>query len=121
MASLFHLGRYARSERQCSFQLGALFILALVFVSMLFAQQAYGQAAAQATIAWNPVTGQVAGYDVYYGLSSGNYTATLNAGNNTSATLQNLSAQTYYIAITDYNSSNNQSGFSPELIIDALT
>jgi len=121
MALLFHLGGCERSERQCSFQLGALFILALVVASMLFAQQAFGQAAAQATVAWNPVTGQVAGYDVYYGVSSGNYTATLNAGNNTSTTLQNLSAQTYYIAITAYNSSNDQSGFSPELVIDALT
>ena len=86
---------------------------------MLFAQQAC--AAATATIAWNPDTAQVAGYDVHYGLSSGNYTSTLNAGNTTSATLKNLSAQTYYIALTAYNSSNVQSGFSPELVIDSLT
>ena len=86
---------------------------------MLFAQQAY--AAAQAIVAWNPDTGQVAGYDVYYGTSSGNYTTTLNAGSNTSATLQNLSAQTYYIALTAYNSSNEQSGYSPELVVDSLT
>ena len=86
---------------------------------MLFAQQAYGQAAA--TVAWNPDTGQAAGYDVHYGLSSGNYTSTLNAGNNASATLQNLSAQTYYIAVTAYNGNNAQSGYSPELVIDPLT
>ena len=86
---------------------------------MLFAQQAY--AAAQATVAWNADTAQVAGYDVYYGTSSGNYTTTLNAGNTTSATLQNLSAQTYYIALTAYNSNNVQSGYSPELVVDSLT
>ena len=86
---------------------------------MLFAQQAC--AAATATIAWNPDTAQVVGYDVHYGLSSGNYTSTLKAGNTTSATLKNLSARTYYIALTAYNSSNVQSGFSPELVIDSLT
>ena len=86
---------------------------------MLFAQQA--DATAQATVAWNADTGQVTGYDVYYGSSSGNYTTTLNAGNTTSATLTNLSAQTYYIAVTAYNSSNVQSGFSPELVVDSLT
>ena len=102
-------------------RLGLSFILALVFVSALFTQQAYAQAAAQATVAWNPDTGPVAGYDVYYGLSSGNYTTTVPAGTNTSATLTNLSAQTYYIAVTAYNSSNEQTGYSPELVIDALT
>ena len=102
-----------------SYCLGLSFILALGFVSMLFTQQAY--AAATATVAWNPDTAQVAGYDVYYGTSSGNYTSTLNAGSNTSATLQNLSAQTYYVALTAYNSANEQSGYSPELVIDSLT
>jgi hypothetical protein len=100
-----------------SYRLGLSFILALVTV--LLAQQAY--AAAQATVAWNPDSAQVAGYDVYYGTSSGNYTGTLNAGNSTSATLSNLSAQTYYIALTAYNSNNDQSGYSPELVVDSLT
>ena len=86
---------------------------------MLFVQQAH--AAAQATVAWNADSAQVAGYDVYYGTSSGNYTTTLNAGNTTSATLQNLSARTYYIALTAFNSSNVQSGYSPELVVDSLT
>ena len=107
------------SSLRTSYLLGLSFVLALVFVSTLFAQQAY--AAATATIAWNPDTAQVAGYDVYYGTSSGNYTTTVNAGSNTSATLQNLSAQTYYIALTAYNSANEQSGYSPELVVDSLT
>ncbi len=105
------------SALRTSYRLGLGLILALV--SMLFAQQAY--AAAQATVAWNADSAQVAGYDVYYGTSSGNYTSTLNAGNTTSATLQNLSAQTYYIALTAYNSNNVQSGYSPELVVDSLT
>ncbi|MGO9689784.1 MAG: hypothetical protein ACLP2X_14750, partial [Syntrophobacteraceae bacterium] len=71
------------SSLRTSYSLGLSCILALVFVSMLFAQQA--DATAQATVAWNADTGQVTGYDVYYGSSSGNYTTTLNAGNTTSA------------------------------------
>ncbi len=77
--------------------------------------------AAQAQLAWDPDAGQVAGYEVYHGPSSGNYTNTLDAGNNTTYTLQNLSASTYYVAVAAYDSNNNQSGFSPELAIDSLT
>lgn len=76
--------------------------------------------AAQAQVAWNPDVSQVAGYKVYCGLSSGNYASILDAGNNTTYTLQNLAASTYYIAVTAYDSSNNQSGFSPELVVNPL-
>ncbi|MFZ0928749.1 MAG: hypothetical protein WAN11_09110 [Syntrophobacteraceae bacterium] len=77
--------------------------------------------AAQAQVAWNPDVSQVAGYKVYYGLSTGNYTTTVDVGNNTISTLQNLSSPNYYIAVTAYDSSGNQSGFSPELAIDLMT
>src|SRR5208283_4178736 len=63
---------------------------------------------------------QVAGYKVHYGLSTGNYTTTVDVGNNTTSTLQNLSSPNYYVAVTAYDSSGNQSGFSPELAIDLM-
>ena len=62
-----------------------------------------------------------AGYIVYYGSSSRNYTSSVNVGNTTSCTLQNLSSQTYYIAVTAYDSNNNQTAYSPELVLDCLT
>ena len=102
-----------------SHRLGLSLILALVLFQCFLLSRP--TAAAQATVAWNPDSAQVAGYDVYYGTSSGNYTTTLPAGTTTSATLKNLSAQTYYIAVTAYNSSNVQTGYSPELVIDSLT
>ena len=92
------------------------FILVMAFASTLFAQQA-----PQATIAWNAGSGAIAGYDLYYGLSTGNYTTTVDVGNTTTTTLQNLSSPTYYIAVAAYDSNNDHSGFSPELIIDLLT
>ncbi len=121
VVSPFHPGGCERSEPQCSFQLGALFILALVFVSLLFVRQSYGQAVAQPTVVWNPDAGQAAGYYVYYGLSSGLYDTAFDVGDNTSTTLQNLTAQTYYIAVTAYDSNYFQSAFSPELVLDSLT
>ncbi len=116
MSRYFTFAKISLQRTSC---LGLSFILALAFVSTLFAQQAYAQ---QATIEWNSdASTTVAGYDVYYGLSTGNYTTTVNAGNNTSATLQNLTSPTYYIALTAYDSNNDQSGYSPELVIDLLT
>ncbi len=106
------------SSPRTSFHLNLSFIVALAFVSMLFAQQVH---AAQVTVAWNPDASQVAGYTVYSGLSSRNYTNTLNAGSNTSATLQNLSSQTYFIAVAAYDGNNIESGFSKELVVDCLT
>ena len=85
---------------------------------LLFSQSA---SAAQAVLAWNADSSPVAGYDVHYGTTSGNYTTTLNAGNSTSFTLANLGAQSYYIAVSAYDSSNNQSPLSPELAIDSLS
>jgi hypothetical protein len=97
------------------------FIIALVFVSMVFAQKASALTTSQCNIAWNPDSGSVAGYDVYWGTSSGNYTNSSNVGNVTTATLQNLSSTAYYIAVTAYNSSGNQGAYSPELVIYPLT
>ncbi len=100
------------------FRPGAAFISALAFVSILFAHPAY---AAQVSIAWNPDTGQVAGYKLAYGTSTGNYANTVDAGNNTSYTLQNLSGATYYFVVAAYDSSGNQSPPSAELAIDSIT
>ncbi|MDR3555728.1 MAG: hypothetical protein P4L55_13300 [Syntrophobacteraceae bacterium] len=77
--------------------------------------------AAQAEIGWNAVSGQVAGYNVLYGTESGNYTSTQNVGNNTTATLQNLALQTYFMVVSAYDSSNNQSPLSAELVVDSLS
>lgn len=116
MASVFHMRGCERSERYC-FQLRVIIILAVISV---FSLCATGYPA-QVIVAWNPDSGSVAGYDVHYGLSSGNYTTTVNVGDNTTTTLQNLSSPTYCIAVTAYDSNNNQSSFSPELVVDLLS
>jgi len=59
----------------------------------------------------------LAGYDIHYGTQSSDYTTTVQVTNPslTSYVLQNLSAGTYYFAVTAYNSDGTQSSLSPEV------
>ena len=58
-----------------------------------------------------PLT-DLAGYNVYYGASAGNYTTKINVGNVTTVTVSNLAAGTYYFAVTAYSSAGQESGYS---------
>jgi hypothetical protein len=98
---------------------GIFAVFALTLALVLSAAQA---CSAQASIAWNPGTGPIAGYEVYYGVSTGQYTNSLDAGNNLSCTLQNLSNSTYYIAALSYDANHDESSsLSTELVIQPLT
>ena len=69
------------------------------------------------TLGWNPSPGtNVAGYHLYYGGASGNYSNTVDAGTNTMATVSNLTiGATYYFAATAYDSDGLESDFSNEI------
>jgi hypothetical protein len=75
------------------------------------------------TLSWDAPTNNtdgssltdLAGYKIYYGPSSGNYTNSFNVGNSTSYTLNNLTTGTYYFAITAYNVAGYESTFSNEV------
>src|SRR3989454_1279721 len=73
--------------------------------------------AAQVTLAWDANTDpDLAGYKLYYGLSSGSYQSSVDVGNVTSYTLPGLlDGRIYYFAATAYNVSQNESGFSNEV------
>jgi hypothetical protein len=90
-----------------------LFATFIVF-PLVFPFNAFG---AQLTMAWNPNSEpDVAGYMVYYGTASRNYGSSIDVGKVTSYTLTGLaSGQTYYIALTAYDTSDNESGFSNEV------
>jgi len=70
-----------------------------------------------ATLTWNPdASTNLAGYKVYLGTSSGVYSSSVSVGNVTSYTVSNLGVgNTYYFAVTAYNSSGVESGFSNEV------
>lgn len=73
--------------------------------------------AAKITLAWDANTDpDVAGYKVYYGTSSKSYEGSVDVGNVTACTIAGLKGgQTYYFAVTDYNKSNSESGYSNEV------
>jgi hypothetical protein len=86
------------------------YLLAALF---LMTQSSYG---ASLNLEWNANTEtDLDGYNVYYGTSSGSYGEPLDAGNVTEYELSGLNeGTTYYIAITAYDTSNNESGKSDE-------
>ncbi len=75
---------------------------------------------AQIKLAWDPVNDErVAGYKIYYGTSSKNYTNFVNVGKSTSYTLTGLTeGKVYYIAATSYDSQSKESSFSSELVVN---
>jgi hypothetical protein len=68
------------------------------------------------SLAWDAsVSAGVTGYKVYVGSSSGTYGTPIVIGNQTSYTATGLAAGTYYFAVTAYDASGNESGFSNEV------
>jgi len=77
--------------------------------------------AAEVQLAWDPPadTNSVAGYKVYYGLGSGDYSDLVDVGNVLATTISGLQdATTYYFGATAYNILNDESGFSVEFVWD---
>jgi predicted phage tail protein len=82
-------------------------IFALVLMLAMFSLIAPTQATAAGSLVWNPATGTVQGYKVYYGTTNGGpYSNSTNAGTATSYGLNSLPLQekaTYYFVVRAYN------------------
>jgi len=77
---------------------------------------------AQVALEWQASSGNVAGYNVYQGTSSGDYDVTLDVGNWTSVTIADLEdGEAYYFAVTAYDLENNESGYSNEVSINSAS
>jgi fibronectin type 3 domain-containing protein len=84
------------------------------FISMASSIEAN---AAEVTLAWdaNAEPG-IEGYNLYYGSSSRNYPDKIDVGNVTISTIKKLQeGQTYYFAVTAYDTGRNESLFSEEI------
>ena len=95
-----------------------LSLLTLATASVFFAIGAKAAGITTVSLAWNPSPSQdIAGYEIYYGTSSGNYTAAVPAPNTaTNVTIRGLATgTTYYFAATSYDSFGNESDYSPEV------
>ena len=91
----------------------------LVFlISLLTLCVTFTASAADITVAWDANNeSDLAGYILFYGTSSSNYANSIDVGNNTQHTLTGLiEGTTYYFAAKAYDTSDNKSDYSEELI-----
>src|SRR5437763_16901195 len=90
-------------------------------ISLLFtfftATLTLSASAASVTLVWNASPGtNVAGYNVYYGVSSRTYTNKVNVGNATNATISGLiEGTTYYFAVTAYDTYGLERDYSNDV------
>jgi len=73
--------------------------------------------ASSLTLAWSPnFEDDLAGYKIYYGTWSRDYDFTIDVGNVSQYKVRGLRPETrYYLGLTAYDFSGNESGFSPEV------
>ena len=93
-----------------------ILVLSFILVFTCFVGVAYS---AQITLAWDgSMEPDLGGYKVYYGTASRDYDYSLNVGNWTSCTIASLQqGETYYFAVTAYNTEGSESGYSNEVSI----
>jgi len=90
-------------------------VFSLLFVTLLTLFPATG-IASSLQVAWSANTDtDLAGYKVYYGTQSGTYGNPVDVGNATSYQISNVVAgSTYFVAVTAYDASSNESDKSTE-------
>lgn len=88
----------------------------VLLTTLLYSSLSHDAHSGQANLEWDANTDNVAGYKAYYGTSSRNYSSVIDVGNQTTYTIPNLQdGTTYFFAVTAYNSSGVESGYSNEV------
>jgi hypothetical protein len=102
-------------------QLRVFLISSVLSLLVLFSFLTGPVHAAQVTLAWDRNTEpDVAGYRIYYGLASDQYSNRIDVGNQTNYTVASLAdGKTYYFAATAYDRYGDESDFSDEVVIQA--
>lgn len=99
-----------------SFRKSNHFTQKILFAALLWLACAGSALAADVTLAWDANTeSDLAGYKVYYGTASGVYGTPITIGTQTTYTVTGLPPGTYYFAVTAYNTSGLESGYSNEV------
>jgi hypothetical protein len=101
-------------------QLRRFFLSSVLFLLVLFLFLTGSVHSAQVTLAWDPTTDpDVAGYRIYYGLLSAQYSSSIDVGNQTRYTVASLEdGKTYYFAATAYDRYGDESDFSGEVVFN---
>jgi hypothetical protein len=109
---MYHQGNRSRSR---SFSLFLILAMCCLFLGASVFHPSARAGAASVTLGWDAATG-VSGYKLHRGTASGSYTTSVDVGNVTSYTLSDLtSGTTHYFAVTAYDSSQEESGYSNEV------
>jgi phage baseplate assembly protein gpV len=97
-----------------AFNRKSIITILIVFCTLILSSSAW---AAYMKFAWDPNAEEdLAGYVVYYGTTSGRYLHAIDIGNTTTCTLAGLTpGVTYYIALTAYDTLDNESDLSDEV------
>jgi hypothetical protein len=93
------------------------FLSVLVLFTNLFVFRGAAVTPGTLTLAWDPSSDpSVVGYRLYEGIAGQYYTNVMDIGNNLMATVLSLvPGETYYFAVTAYDSSGLESAFSGEI------
>ena len=90
--------------------------LTVVFTAAVLSIPSLSDASQSVSLAWDANSEQdLAGYRVYYGTGSGNYTQTLEAAAPSSTVTGLTEGVVYYFAVTAYNTEGAESGYSNEV------
>jgi len=90
--------------------------LATAIILVFFISPCAQIVAGSAVLTWSANTdSSTTGYKVYYGTGSRAYGTPIDVGTQITYTFTSLNPGTYYFAVTAYNSSGTQSGYSNEV------
>ncbi|NOY84934.1 MAG: hypothetical protein GXO96_08985 [Nitrospirae bacterium] len=105
----------SHSSLNLSFLWKSVFLVQSTFFVLLFVLNPH-VFAESAILSWNANSeSDLSGYKVYFGTSSGSYGTPTTVGNVTTYTVPGLNTGTYYFAVTAFDTSGNESGFSTEV------
>jgi hypothetical protein len=109
------LSKRAHQKTWQRFFLLSVLILLTILTLPFFCNQT--ACAANVTLEWDPnPEPDIAGYEIYYGFSSRNYSEMIDVGRYTSCTIGDLElGVTYYLAARAYNTSGYRSDYSDEV------
>lgn len=125
--STFSIPLSVTGKRQlapCNFLGSTRIVFALSFVLLCFYVFAPPAHSAAITLAWDPnsPSENIAGYRLYYGTESRNYSSVIDITNGTLKKVNRLAkGNQYYFAVTAYNGAGQESDFSEELVVNTCT
>lgn len=95
-------------------------ILTVFFLTVIFFSSSFGQI--NINISWDANNEQdLKGYKIYYGLNPGEYAFHKDVGKTTLESISIQDSTDYYVVVTAYDTSGNESNYSKEVFVKGIT